>query len=81
MVDQLEAKDPSKQYPELDDLLSRDVLPQSRIRSYTERLDLDTSSVKHGHVFVNGKHFELDDVRDEDKVMMALWNRWIILNR
>lgn len=25
--------------------------------------------------------FELDDVRDEDKVMMALWNRWIILNR
>ena len=62
MVDQLEAKDPSKQYPELDDLLSRDVLPQSRIRSYTERLDLDTSSNKHGHVFVNGKHFELDDV-------------------
>ena len=64
MVDQLEAKDPSKQYPELDDLLNRDVLPQSRIRSYTERLDLDTSSVKHGHVFVNGKHFELDDVGD-----------------
>ncbi|KAH9910215.1 uncharacterized protein B0H18DRAFT_1130530 [Fomitopsis serialis] len=25
--------------------------------------------------------FELDDVRDEDKVMMALWNRWIMLNR
>lgn len=25
--------------------------------------------------------FELDDVRDEDKVMMALWNRWIILHR
>ncbi|KAI4517310.1 glycosyltransferase family 24 protein [Schizophyllum commune Loenen D] len=61
MVDQLEAKDPSKQYPELDDLLNRDVLPQSKIRSYTERLDLDTSSNKHGHVFVNGKYFELDD--------------------
>lgn len=25
--------------------------------------------------------FELDDVRDEDKVMLALWNRWIMLNR
>ncbi|TFK49344.1 hypothetical protein OE88DRAFT_1736974 [Heliocybe sulcata] len=25
--------------------------------------------------------FELDDVRDEDKVMMALWARWILLNR
>ncbi|EPQ53586.1 hypothetical protein GLOTRDRAFT_116976 [Gloeophyllum trabeum ATCC 11539] len=25
--------------------------------------------------------FELDDVRDEDKVMMALWGRWILLNR
>ncbi|KZT68341.1 hypothetical protein DAEQUDRAFT_727911 [Daedalea quercina L-15889] len=25
--------------------------------------------------------FELDDVRDEDKVMMALWNRWIVLHR
>ncbi|TFY69475.1 hypothetical protein EVJ58_g382 [Rhodofomes roseus] len=25
--------------------------------------------------------FELDDVRDEDKVMMALWNRWIMLHR
>lgn len=25
--------------------------------------------------------FELDDVLDEDKVMMALWYRWIFLNR
>ena len=25
--------------------------------------------------------FELEDVRDEDKVMLALWNRWIMLNR
>lgn len=25
--------------------------------------------------------FELDDVRDEDKVMQALWARWILLNR
>lgn len=25
--------------------------------------------------------FELDDVRDEDKVMQALWARWIIVNR
>lgn len=25
--------------------------------------------------------FELDDVLDEDKVMLALWNRWIFLNR
>ncbi|KAI0064901.1 hypothetical protein BV25DRAFT_1822674 [Artomyces pyxidatus] len=24
--------------------------------------------------------FELDDVRDEDKVIQALWNRWIFLN-
>ncbi|KAH7915040.1 hypothetical protein BJ138DRAFT_222271 [Hygrophoropsis aurantiaca] len=25
--------------------------------------------------------FEVDDVRDEDKVMQALWTRWIFLNR
>ncbi|KAI0945062.1 hypothetical protein AcW1_001844 [Taiwanofungus camphoratus] len=25
--------------------------------------------------------FEMDDVRDEDKVILALWNRWIMLNR
>lgn len=25
--------------------------------------------------------FELDNVRDEDKMMRALWNRWIFLNR
>lgn len=25
--------------------------------------------------------FEQDDVRDEDKVMQALWARWIILHR
>ncbi|TCD68854.1 hypothetical protein EIP91_009568 [Steccherinum ochraceum] len=25
--------------------------------------------------------YELDDVRDEDKTMLALWNRWIFLNR
>ncbi|OBZ78402.1 hypothetical protein A0H81_02614 [Grifola frondosa] len=25
--------------------------------------------------------FEFDDVRDEDKVILALWNRWIMLNR
>ncbi|KAH7920662.1 hypothetical protein BV22DRAFT_786890 [Leucogyrophana mollusca] len=25
--------------------------------------------------------FEIDDVRDEDKVMHALWSRWIFLNR
>lgn len=25
--------------------------------------------------------FELDDILDEDKVMQALWFRWIFLNR
>lgn len=25
--------------------------------------------------------FELEDIRDEDKVILALWNRWIMLNR
>ena len=25
--------------------------------------------------------FEMEDVRDEDKVMLALWNRWIMVNR
>ncbi|KAI0698063.1 hypothetical protein C8T65DRAFT_661246 [Cerioporus squamosus] len=25
--------------------------------------------------------FEMEDLRDEDKVMLALWNRWIMLNR
>lgn len=25
--------------------------------------------------------YEIDDVRDEDKVMVVLWNRWIFLNR
>ncbi|KAL1746758.1 glycosyltransferase family 24 protein [Schizophyllum fasciatum] len=62
MVDQLEAKtDPSARYPDLDELLERDILPLSKIRSYADRLDLDASTNKHGHVFVNGKYFELDD--------------------
>ncbi|TFK86659.1 hypothetical protein K466DRAFT_587037 [Polyporus arcularius HHB13444] len=25
--------------------------------------------------------FEMEDLRDEDKVVLALWNRWIMLNR
>ncbi|KAI0634815.1 hypothetical protein C8Q77DRAFT_655753 [Trametes polyzona] len=25
--------------------------------------------------------FEMDDVRDEDKVMLAVWNRWIMLHK
>jgi hypothetical protein len=25
--------------------------------------------------------FESDDVKDEQKVMLALWGRWIMLNR
>lgn len=25
--------------------------------------------------------FEMDDILDEDKVILALWNRWIMLNR
>ena len=25
--------------------------------------------------------FEMEDLRDEDKVMMALWNRWIMIKR
>lgn len=25
--------------------------------------------------------FEMDDVSDEDKVMLALWNRWIMLHK
>ena len=25
--------------------------------------------------------YELEDIRDEDKVVLALWNRWIMLNR
>lgn len=25
--------------------------------------------------------YELDDMRDEDKIILVLWNRWIFLNR
>lgn len=31
-------------------------------RAYARRLSADTASAPTGHVFVNGKHFELDDV-------------------
>lgn len=62
MVELLESNaGPATQYPDLDELLERDVLPLSKIASYTERLATDTASGEHGHIFINGKHFELGE--------------------
>lgn len=36
-----------------------------RARAYASRLDASLSAFPRGHAFVNGKHFELDDVRDQ----------------
>lgn len=33
-----------------------------KARAYAQRLGVTLSSAPHGHVFVNGKHFDLDDV-------------------
>jgi UDP-glucose:glycoprotein glucosyltransferase len=33
-----------------------------RAQAYTARLGADLASAPQGHVFVNGKHFDLDDV-------------------
>ena len=35
-----------------------------KAEKYAKRLNLDLASSPHGHVFVNGKHFNLDDVRN-----------------
>lgn len=32
-------------------------------REYAARLGLTLESAPHGHTFINGKHFNLDDVR------------------
>ncbi len=53
----------------LDDVLEdtfgkfTDTLDKARL--YSKRLGTDLLSSPHGHAFVNGKQFDLDDVRDE----------------
>ena len=34
-----------------------------KAKKYAHRLSADLASAKQGHVFVNGKHYDLDDVR------------------
>ena len=53
--------------PELDAVLRGDVpaLNESveKARAYAVRLGASAAAAPHGHAFVNGKHFDLDDVR------------------
>ena len=35
-----------------------------KVKRYAKRLRADLASAPQGHVFVNGKHFNLDDVRN-----------------
>ena len=53
--------------PELDAILKGDVstLNESveKARAYAARLGATAAAALHGHAFVNGKHFDLDDVR------------------
>ncbi|KAL5496171.1 hypothetical protein ACEPAH_3088 [Sanghuangporus vaninii] len=45
-------------------------------------LSLEPFGLMTGHVIEREEDvFELDDTREEDKVMLALWSRWIFLNR
>ncbi|KAL5525375.1 hypothetical protein ACEPAF_9245 [Sanghuangporus sanghuang] len=45
-------------------------------------LSLEPFGLMTGHVIEREEDvFELDDTRDEDKVILALWSRWIFLNR
>ncbi|KAL5479052.1 hypothetical protein ACEPAI_2340 [Sanghuangporus weigelae] len=45
-------------------------------------LNLEPFGLMTGHVIEREEDvFELGDTRDEDKVMLALWSRWIFLNR
>lgn len=37
-------------------------VPEDKIKTYTERLGATLAASPTGHVFVNGKHFNLDDV-------------------
>lgn len=58
-----------RQYQEGDDEEGTSAPPSDqklldRAHSYATRLDATTSSFPRGHAFVNGKHFQLDDVRD-----------------
>ena len=55
--------DPAKSFDEI--LFGNDDNINARIESaklYTVRLDATLASYSTGHAFVNGKHFDLDDV-------------------
>lgn len=55
--------------PELDAILKGDVAPMNenieRARKYAARLGATAAASPQGHAFVNGKHFNLDDVCQE----------------
>lgn len=51
---------------ELDDVLkggSPHVIAVEKIASYVDRLGASLDLSPQGHVFVNGKHFDMDDVQ------------------
>lgn len=80
---------PAAQYPYLPDTSSEDGQPMYSCRiggpklyDILSTLSLDKFGVLAWSIVEREEElFELDDVRDEDKVMLALWNRWIMLNR
>ncbi|KAH7882375.1 hypothetical protein F5I97DRAFT_355505 [Phlebopus sp. FC_14] len=78
---------PSATYPFLPDRIGNDVYYSCRPGGPRLYDILNTQSLEPYGVLQwlivdrEEELFELDDVRDEDKVMLALWYRWIFLNR
>lgn len=46
--------------------------PLDKVRAYAERLGATLASSEKGHAFINGKHFNMDDV--SLRLNRAIWN-------
>lgn len=73
---------PAAQYPYLrGDMISCRV-GGPRLYDLLQELDLDEFGVVAWSIVDREEEiYDLEDLRDEDKVMLALWNRWSLLNR
>ncbi|KAG0707919.1 hypothetical protein DFH29DRAFT_994550 [Suillus ampliporus] len=73
---------PAAQYPYLPESHYSCRLGGPRLYDLLNTMSLDKFGVLAWVILDREEEiFEIDDVRDEDKVMQALWFRWIFLNR
>ncbi|KAI0646527.1 hypothetical protein C8Q79DRAFT_909167 [Trametes meyenii] len=79
---------PAAQYPYLPETNSRGEQVYScriggpRIYDLLNEQPLDAFGIMSWAIIDREEEiYEMEDVRDEDKVMLALWNRWIMLNK